>query len=173
MATPTMEHFRHLAERAHKSDSALKKFKDKHSARLARYAGLAFSVAETGAGAWLGGTLEGRTDGRKVGPLPLNLGVGVVLLTIGQLELADKYSSHLLNVGNGFVGSYFAAVGYSFGKRWKESGKTFPPLWGGHSWGSPYGGEVAPPAVHGNLSQAQMDDIVNRMQAAAAAPAHG
>ncbi len=62
------------------------------------------------------------------------------------------------------VGGLLAATGYAFGKRWKETGK----LWGGHSWTQAYGA----PTASGDLSEAQMAAIVQRMQQAAAA-AHG
>ena len=76
-------------------------------------------------------------------PLPINLGVGALLLVGGHLDLAGgQWSSHLNQLGNGFVGSYLAATGYAFGKRWKESGKLF----GHHSWSTPYAMGPAPGA---------------------------
>ena len=104
---------------------------------------------ETGAAAWAGGMIEGRTGGASVGPLPINLGVGALLLVAGHLDLAgDKYSEHLNNIGNGFIGSYLAATGYAFGKRWRETGKVLGG--GGNPWTQPYEngwpkGPVAPP----------------------------
>jgi hypothetical protein len=160
MANITEEHLHHMARRQHATMKKLDGLREKWSAR----AGFLFSTLEVAAGAWLGGAVEGRTAGSTVLRVPINLGTGVVLLAAGHLDLAgEQWSGHLTNLGNGFVSSYLAAVGYAFGKRWKESGK----LWGGHSWTSPYG-EVAPPAVHGDLSEAQMAAIVQRMQHAAA-----
>ena len=161
MANITEEHLHHMARRHHATMKKLDGLRDKFSGITERFIG----TVETAAGAWLGGTVEGRTGGGTVLKVPINLGVGVVLLAAGHLDLAgEQWSGHLNNLGNGFVGSYLAAVGYSFGKRWKETGKLLGG--GGHPW-APYG-EVAP-AVHGDLTEAQMAAIVQRMQAAAAA----
>lgn len=161
MANITEEHLHHMAKRHHATMKKLDGLREKFSGITERFVG----TVETAAGAWLGGTIEGRTEGGTILRVPYNLGVGVVLLAAGHLELAgSQWSGHLNNLGNGFIGSYLAAVGFAFGKRWKETGK----LLGGHSWGHPYG-EVAPP-TSGDLSEAQMAAIVQRMQAAAAAP---
>ena len=122
-----------------------------------------FSTLETGTGAWAGGLLEGYTDGKAIGPVPINLGIGAIALAVGHFNLAtEKWSGHFINFGTGFLGSYFAAVGYKFGRSWKVSGKP----WGGHSLSAPYA--ELPTAVHGDLSEAQMAAIVQRLQAAAA-----
>jgi len=161
MANITEEHLHHMAKRHHATMKKLDGLREKFSGITERFVG----TVETAAGAWLGGTIEGRTEGGTILRVPYNLGVGVVLLAAGHLELAgSQWSGHLNNLGNGFIGSYLAAVGFAFGKRWKETGK----LLGGHSWGHPYG-EMAPP-TSGDLSEAQMAAIVQRMQAAASAP---
>ena len=164
MANITEEHLHHMAKRHH---ATMKKF-DGMRERIFGITERFVGTVETAAGAWLGGTLEGRTEGGTILRVPYNLGIGVVLLAAGHIAAGHSkfewQSGHLNNLGNGFIGSYLAAVGFSFGKRWKETGK----LWGGHTWGHPYG-EVAPP-TSGDLSEAQMAAIVQRMQAAAAAP---
>jgi hypothetical protein len=167
----TEEHLHHMAKRHHATMKKFDGLRDKFSGITQRFVG----TLETGAGAWLGGTIEGRTGGGTVMKLPINLGVGFLLLAAGHLDLAgSQWSEHLNNIGNGFVGSYVAATGYAFGKRWKETGKLFGG--GGHPWAHPYenGGwtqQAEAPVVHGDLNQAQMEAIVRRMQAAAAAPA--
>ena len=174
MANITEEHLHHMARRHHATMKKLDGIREKFGGITQR----AVSTIEMGAGAWLGGTIEGRTGGASLGPLPINLGVGVLLLAAGHLDLAgDKYSEHLNNIGNGFIGSYLAATGYAFGKRWKETGKVLGG--GGHPWTRPYengwpqGSAEAPaPAVHGDLSEQQMASIVQRMQEAAGAPAY-
>ena len=101
------------------------------------FAQRSIGTLETGAAAWLGGAIEGKTAGAALGPIPLNLGVGALLLAAGHLDLAgEKYSEHLNNIGNGFIGSYLAATGYAFGKRWKETGKILGG--GGNPWFAPY-----------------------------------
>ena len=172
MANITEEHLHHMARRHHATMKKLDGLRD----RLSGITGRLVGTVEVGVGSWLGGTIEGRTDGGTVLKVPINLGIGALFLAAQHLDLAgDKWSEHLGNIGNGFLGSYVAATGYAFGKRWKETGKIFGG--GGHPWIHPYGGGGAPeagpgPAVHGDLSEAQMASIVQRMQQAARAPAH-
>ena len=175
MANITEEHLHHMARRHHATMKTLDGLREKFGGITQR----AVSTLETGAAAWLGGAIEGRSAGASLGPVPINLGVGALLLVAGHLDLAgEKHSEHLNNVGNGFIGSYLAATGYAFGKRWKETGKILGG--GGNPWTQPYengwpkGTAAAPPPpVVGDLSEQQMADIVQRMQAAAAAPAYG
>ena len=176
MANITEEHLHHMARRHHSTMQKL----DGIRSKIAGISGHAFGTLETGAGAWFGGMLEGRTGGLSVGPLPVNLLAGAAMLIVSYTNLAGpKYSEHLGNLGNGFIGSYLAATGYAFGKRWKETKTVFGG--GGHPWTHPYengwphtpAAPAAPPtSVHGDLSQGQMAAIVQRMQAAASAPAY-
>lgn len=176
MANITEEHLHHMARRHHATMKTLDGLREKFGGITQRTVG----TLETGAAAWLGGAIEGRTAGAALGPVPINLGVGALMLVAGHLELAGgQWSEHLNNIGNGFIGSYLAATGFAFGKRWRETGKIFGG--GGHPWAQPYengwpqGGQapMPAPAVHGDLSEAQMAAIVQRMQAAAGAPAYG
>jgi hypothetical protein len=169
MANITEEHLHHMAKRHHATMQKLDGIRSKVAARLSGFVG----TLEVGAGAWLGGVVEGRTSGASlpVLGLPINLGVAAALLAAGHLNAGgEEWSSHFNNLGNGFLGSYAAATGYAFGKRWKDTGKVLGG--GGHPWVSPYAepGWTVPPAVHGDLSEAQMAAIVSRMQAAAAHP---
>ena len=169
MANITEEHLHHMAKRHHTTMKKLDGLRDKFSGITERFVG----TVEVGAGAWLGGIIEGRTSGGTL-PLnvPINLGVGALLLAAGHLDLAGpQWSAHLNNVGNGFVSSYVAATGYAFGKRWRDTGKLFGG--GGHPWLHPYETQLPPPgagpSVQGDLTEAQMATIVQRMQQAAAA----
>jgi hypothetical protein len=172
MANITEEHLHHMARRHHQTMKKLAGLQEKFSGFAERFVG----TVETGAGAWLGGTIEGRTQGGTVMKVPINLGVGALFLAVGHLELAgSQWSGHLNNIGNGFIGSYIAATGYAFGKRWRETGKLLGG--GGHPWRAPYGapgweGGAGPDSVtqgmvSGDLNEAQMAAIVQRMQAAA------
>lgn len=144
MAHITEEHLHHMARRHHATMKQLESLRDKYSGVRGRLAG----TGEFLAGTWLGGTIEGRTGGAAIGPLPVNLGAGIALLA-GSHFAGDKWGKDLQNVGNGFIGSWAAATGYAFGKRWKESGKAFGG--GGHPWTHPYengwshGAPVGPP----------------------------
>ena len=105
--------------------------------KFAGITGRSIGTLETGVAAWLGGAIEGRTAGGSLGPVPINLGAGALLLVAGHLDLAGgQWSEHLNNIGNGFIGSYLAATGYAFGKRWKETGKMLGG--GGSPWTQPY-----------------------------------
>ena len=150
MANITEEHLHHMARRHHATMQKLDGIREK----VAGYAQKSFGVLETGAGAWGGGLLEGLTGGKAVGPIPLNLLAGAGLLVMGYANLGgEKYSEHFQNLGNGFVGSYLAATGYAFGKRWQETGKPFGG--GGHPYTQPYengwpkGGAAPAPAAPG------------------------
>ena len=152
MANITEEHLHHMARRHHATMKKLDGMREK----FAGYAQRGMATAETGAAAWLGGAIEGRTGGKSFGPVPINLGAGVLLLALGhwrhgvertvktevsggEANTKVKYNvlgDHLTNIGNGLVGSYLAATGYAFGKRWKETGKMLGG--GGHPWTQPY-----------------------------------
>lgn len=182
MATMNEEHVHRLAQREHQALSKAHQALNKYRELRKRYSGIGRTIAtvESAAGSLVGGAIEGRTGGATVMKVPLNLGLGAIMLGAGYfLAGRDKpedehwLSEHFNNVGNGFVNSYFAALGYAGGKRWKDTGK----FWGGSEhlpWSQPFG-EFGPPpaAVHGDLSEAQMAAIVQRMHAAAAAPHPG
>jgi|SRR6185436_17550205 len=171
MAHITEEHLHHMARRHHATMRKLDGIRERLSGITGRFIG----TIEVGAASWLGGALEGRTSGGTLLKVPYNLGIGVLFLAlghgVGQTESGvASYSDHFNNLGNGFIGSYLAATGYAWGKKWKETGKLF----GNHSWSQAYAGNEMGwgTAVHGDLSEQQMASIVQRMQSAAAAPAH-
>jgi hypothetical protein len=168
MANITEEHLHHMARRHHATMKQLDGIKE----RIGGILGRSIGTIEYGLASWVGGALEGKSDGGTIPiiKLPWNLGIGLAFLTVGHLELAGKHSDHLNNFGNGLVGSFVAAEGYAFGKRWRDTGKLF-----GGGKGSPFlhpYEEVPAGPVSGDLSQEQMAAIVSRMQQAARAPAH-
>ena len=147
------------------------------------YAHKGASLLETGAGAYAGGLIEGRYGGAALGPLPYNLLTGVGFLIAGYMN-PGGHGKHLENIGNGFVASYTSALGYAFGKRWRETGTAFGG--GGNPWLSPYengwpkknlGAAAAAPTAAGQWpttdpTPAQMAAIAQQMQAAANSPAY-
>ncbi len=156
MSDVSRVHLEHMARRHHSTMRRLEALRGK-------FAGMTEGAMRTigvGAGAALGGMVEGRTAGGTVMHVPLNLAAGVGLAIAGHLDLAGAHSRHLNNLGDGLIASYVAATGYAWGKRWRETGKLFghkqPPA------------ALAAPTVQGELSPAQMDQILTRMQAAAA-----
>ena len=166
MANITEDHLHHMARRHHATMKKLDGIRERSIAVAERF----FGTFEIAGGSWLGGAIEGKFDGATVLKVPVNLGIGAALLAVSHFNFPNSHwSGHLSNLGNGFIGSYLAATGYAFGKRWKDTGKLLGG--GGHPWTHPY--DTAPaPAVQGDLSEAQMAAIVQRMQQAAGAPAH-
>jgi hypothetical protein len=132
MANITEEHLHHMARRHHATMKKLDGIRERFSGITGRFV----STLEVAAGSWIGGTFEGRTGGMALGPLPINLGVGALLLVGSHIKAAGRWSEDLNNLGNGFIGSWAAATGYAFGKRWKETGKMLGG--GGHPWSHPY-----------------------------------
>ena len=118
----TEQHLHHMAKRHH---STMRKF-DALRERLSGMTEHAVRTLEVGAGAWLGGLVEGRTNNGTLGPVPINLAAGLTLSALGFLDVAGDYSEHLNSFGAGFLGSYAASHGYAFGKRWRETGKLLP-----------------------------------------------
>jgi len=159
MANITDEHLHHMAKRHHSTMRKLEGLRAKFSGITERFVG----TIEVGAGAWLGGLVEGRTNGGTLLHVPLNLAIGAGLLVAGHLELAGHgYSSHLNNIGNGFVGSYVAATGYAFGKRWRDTGKLF-----GHAkMAQPLPPPAAPPVAAGDPTPEQMAAMLAHIRAA-------
>ena len=128
----TEEHLHHMARRHHATMQKLEGIKE----RSKHFFKKSFSTLETGAGAWIGGLIEGRWGGPSIGPLPVNLIAGAALLVAAHANLAGDYSEDCNNLGNGFIGSYLAATGYAFGKRWRDTKQAFGG--GGHPFAQPY-----------------------------------
>jgi hypothetical protein len=145
MANITEEHLHHMARRHHATMQKLDTIREK----ITGFSRHAFGTLEVGAGAWAGGLIEGRFNGWALGPLPANLLAGAVLLFAGHTKLAkDRLgdnSDHLINVGNGLLASYTAALGYNFGKNWREGKKLFGPS----TPLNPYDDEVVMPSPPG------------------------
>ncbi len=164
MANITEEHLHHMAKRHH----ATMKIVDGYREKAAAFAGRFFGTFETATGAWLGGAIEGKSGGDTFLKVPYNLGLGGIALVAAHVMEGDAktkdLAGHVNNIANGLIGSYVAATGYAFGKRWKETG--LKAAFSG-TFDNPYA-DGAPPAVHGDLSEQQMANIVARMQAAAA-----
>src|SRR5580765_2905437 len=105
------QHLHHLARRHHATMQKVVVLQEK----ITTYTSRAANLIEVGAGAWLGGLMEGRTGGRATVPLLL----GGTLLLIGYVGDND----HGVNLGNGLISSYLATAGYEFGQRWQSTGK--------------------------------------------------
>jgi hypothetical protein len=144
----TEEHLHHMARRHHATMQKLDVLVERNLTKKERWA----ATAETLGGAWLGGAMEGKSAGAALGPVPYNLGAGLVLIGASHFaKVGQRWGEDVHNVGNGLVTSWAAASGYAFGKRWKESGSAFGG--GGHPWAHPYengwspSAPIAPPAA--------------------------
>lgn len=167
MANITEEHLHHMARRHHATMKQLDSIVERRGEILGR----GLNTLEYGFASWVGGAVEGWTGGGSIPiiKLPWNLFGGLVFMGLGHWLHDKAPGSHLSNFGNGLLGSFVAAEGYAFGRRWKDTGAVF-----GEGKGSPLLHPYAEPTgpVSGDLSQAQMAAIVSRMQQAAHAPAH-
>jgi hypothetical protein len=121
-------------------------------ARGASIAHRGVRTLEVGAGAALGGLVQGMSKdpkGAHILHVPADLGIGLGLHLAGFLDLAgDEYSSHLNNIGDGFIGAYFSDLGFSIGKRKRETGKFLASK------------GAAPALAQGELSPQQMADAM-------------
>lgn len=167
MAEIGHEHLHHMAKRLHHANMQVERV-------TAKVNGIAKKAADTGVtvgSAWLGGALEGVTGGSTV-PLinmPWNLFLGLVFTGFSHYtKVSDRIPGggrQLGNIGEGLLSSWTSAVGYHWGKGWKDSGFK---LWGRKSLSAPYSGLGANDVIAGQqLSDAQMYDIMQQMQAAA------
>jgi hypothetical protein len=170
MAQITEQHLHHVVNRHHHTMKKFEAMKDKLRGVTAKFV----STLEVGGGAYLGGVIEGRTKdpshpdsmyGGTILHVPINLGVGALLLAGAHLDLAGReWSDHLNNLGNGFVASYAATAGHNFGDKWRSTGRLFG--------GAKAPAALPPPgpaAVHGDLSPDQLAAMAARMQQAAQA----
>jgi hypothetical protein len=130
----TEEHLRHMARRHHATMQKLDAIEEK----VVGVSGRLIDTLETTGFAWIGGTIEGGTGGWALGPVPLNLLAGLVAIGASHANVAKgRFSNDLNNFGTGLIGSWAAAVGFAFGKRWRET----KSLWGGgegHPFTHPY-----------------------------------
>jgi hypothetical protein len=130
----TEDHLRHMARRHHSTMQKLDGIKERVTGIAGRFVG----TIETATFAWIGGALEGKTGGYAIGPLPINLLAGAAALALSHANIdKGRWNDDLNNFGNGLVGSWLAATGYAFGKRWRETKSLFG---GGEGspWGHPY-----------------------------------
>ena len=162
------DHFRHLW----KTRLALKERFDKHRVGITRATKKVVGTLETAAAAAAGGIIQGRAgeDGSHVLGVPTDLGLGLALNFLGHFGAAGDYSDHLNHLGDGFLASFTSSVGFGWGTAWRQNGKfSFHK----HPAGLPPGGGPGLPpgtAVKGEISPAQMADIVARVRAAAGHP---
>lgn len=156
------EHIEHL----HKRGQALGRRLDALRGRLTGVTKKAVATVETAVGAGVGGIIQGRAgeEGSHILGVPTDLGVGLALNLLGYFDAAGDYSDHLNNLGNGFLSSFTSSIGFGWGNSWRQTGKfSFsgkPSLPG------------AGPAVasKGEISSAQMADIIARVRASAGHP---
>lgn len=120
---------------------------------------------EVAAAANLGGIIQGHAgeEGSHIFHVPTDLGLGLALNVLGYFGAAGDYSEHLNNLGDGFLSSFTSSVGFGWGNTWRTTGKF--------QFSKPGGGGALPPGApttaSGEISSAQMADIVSRVRAAA------
>ncbi len=151
----THEHVQHLTRRNDTLAQKIEKLKGR-SAHVAKHA---FTLLEVTAGAAAGGLIQGLAKDQSVGPriakVPADLGIGLALEFVGVLDLAgEEYSSHIANLGTGFLAAYFTDLGHAIGSRKRTTGHYFGPK-----------ATAALPAVSGDVSPQQMAEaLLSQMQ---------
>ncbi len=164
----THEHVQHLTRR----NDTLSMKVDKLKGKAASITKQSVHLLEVTAGAALGGVIQGMAKDPTVGPhilkVPVDLGVGIALNLAAALDLAgSEWSSHLGNVGTGFLAAYFSDVGFKIGQHKVQTGSFFgkgatvPMLAPGFA-GLPGG---LPPAVQGAVSPQEVaNQLFQNMQ---------
>lgn len=155
------EHIKHLHDRAQSLGRKLTAMRDKFSGTTKKVV----ATIETAAGAGIGGLIQGHagTEGSHLFGIPTDLGGGLALNFLGYFNAAGDYSEHLNHLGNGLLSSFVSSVTFGWGNAWRETGKfSFT--------GKPHLPPGAATPVKGEISSAQMADIVARVRAAAGHP---
>lgn len=154
MAFPLgIEHFRHAS-------SKLKKMAAKYNTLREKYSGNATKVVRTlevGAGALIGGVIQGRAGehGLTLLGVPVEALAGLALGIGGHIE-GGTTGDHMGSVGDGLIASYVNHLGFGIGRSWRDTGKLF----GGHHLSETKSSGALPPG----MNAAQMADMITRMQ---------
>lgn len=157
----TEAHIHHLAKKAHNYKSKLEEVLGDRASVVERAVGL----LEIGAGAWAGGMVEGRFAGDTFLHVPPNLLGGLLFNAagfLGESVFGKEWAPHLNTFGNGMIASWTAALGFTFGQRWQQTGKL---LGGAPVVALP---ATAPAAAPAKVSGAEMDAIIDEMSKVAA-----
>jgi len=154
-------HVHHLAKRLHEAHSKLDALTGKLKGGLKKAAG----TLEVSTGAFIGGTIEGKSEGAALfGVVPYNLVVAAGALAIGHTahmwggQAGAEWSEDINNLANGVLAGYVASKGYAFGKAWHDNG--FRGAFGSHGGGP----SLPPPVVQGEVDAAQLQAMVDRLQ---------
>ncbi len=158
-----IEHIRHVV----RGRNALQRRLDSIQERLAGTTEKVIRTATVGGAAAIGGVIQGKAGpaGAHIFHIPVDLGLGVGLNLLGYFKAAGKQSHHLNNAGDGFLASFLSSLGFGWGNTWRERGTFF-----GAKGMSALPAPGAPVASKGEVSAAQMADIVARVRAASGMP---
>jgi len=92
--------------------------------KISGFSARAGGTIEMGAGAWIGGLM----DGKLQWPVSMGLVFGFTLTALDYLNMSAEghrfYGNHYGNLGNGFLASYLARAGQRFGTRMLERSST-------------------------------------------------
>ncbi len=155
-----MEHVRHLAAQR----GALQRRIDSIRDRMAGTTKKIVRTATVGTAALIGGVIQGRAGegGAHLFHIPVDLGLGVGLNLLSYFNAAGKVSHHLGDAGDGFLASFASSLGFGWGNTWRERGTLF-----GHSASAALPRPGASTAAAGELSPAEVANIVARVRASA------
>jgi hypothetical protein len=105
----------HLHQMARRHHATMKKL-DGTRERFAGFTRRGISTIEMGAGAWVGGLMDGKLQW-TVSP---SLILGINLILLDYIGISPRDSAHYGNFGNGFLAGPLARAGYRFGQRMRE-----------------------------------------------------
>jgi hypothetical protein len=159
MANIGREHIQHLARKGHALQRRLDSIRDRLEGATTKLV----RTVTVAAAAGVGGVIQGKAgpDGATIMHVPVDL--GFAFNVAGYFNAAGKHSDHLNNIGDGLLACYVSSVGFGMGNTWRTTGKMFGSKGGGGAL-PPGGG--SPAVSKGELSPAQMADIVARVRAA-------
>ena len=111
----TMSITRRDIDKAHSMLNRQRMQAERDQARKETYMGQLAQTAEISGAALATGFVYGRFAVPSLGPIPLDLLVGLALQGLGFSGMAGKYSNDAHNLGDGVLAAYFAKLGAGLG----------------------------------------------------------
>ncbi len=102
-------------DRAHSMLNRQRVMAERDQAKKETYMGQLAQTAEISGAALVTGYVYGRYAVPSLGPIPLDLLVGLGLAGLGYSGMAGKYSGDVNNLGDGVLAAYFAKLGAGLG----------------------------------------------------------
>lgn len=159
MANLGPEHVSYLARQLQAMRNRVTRKQEHYESMLTK----GMRTMEVAVGALAGGVIQGHAgeEGSHVFHIPTDLGLGVALNIAGFFNAAGSQSSHLHGFGDGLIASFTSSLGFGWGNTWRTTGKfAFTS--------GPKGLPAGATKTAGEISPAEMANIVSRVRAASA-----